>query len=156
MGLGTFQFGKQTVKELARLLAQSRRGQRVNSVFGEGANPRLRKIRDGLDELGLPTDELLNHGVPRLVYGLALVENLREYLLGIDARPKYRLPQGRGAAVSRQIVEWWLRRWVARRVERDDALQRIQQHSLVHPIRHGARVKLPRTDLDQRLLFELE
>src|SRR5260221_8683223 len=70
LGMGTLQFGKQTVTELALLLTQSARGQRVNSVFGEGNNPRLRKIRDGLDELGLPADELLNHGGPRLVYGV--------------------------------------------------------------------------------------
>lgn len=35
-GIGTFQFGDQTVSDLARLLAQSQRGQQVNSVFGEG------------------------------------------------------------------------------------------------------------------------
>ncbi len=71
-GIGTFQFGDKTVAEMARLLAQSKRGQQVNSVFGEGVNPRLRKIRDGLDALGLATDDLLNHGGPRLVYGVEL------------------------------------------------------------------------------------
>ena len=49
LGLGTFHFGDRTVKELALLLAQSHRGQQVNSVFGEGVNPRLRKLRDGLN-----------------------------------------------------------------------------------------------------------
>src|SRR5439155_12137330 len=67
-GIGTFQFNEQTVSELTVLLAQSKKGQQVNSVFGEGVNPRLRKIRDGLDALVLPTYELLNHGGPRLVY----------------------------------------------------------------------------------------
>ena len=46
LGLGTFHFGDRTVKELALLLAQSHRGQQVNSVFGEGVNPRLRKLRE--------------------------------------------------------------------------------------------------------------
>jgi len=36
----------------------------VNSGFGEGVNPRLRKIRGALAELGLPQDELLEHGTP--------------------------------------------------------------------------------------------
>src|SRR5262249_4974447 len=58
-----------------------------------GANPRLRKIRDALDLLRLPTDELLHHGSPRLVYGVRLVENVREYLLGMERRPRYLLPQ---------------------------------------------------------------
>ena len=154
MGLGTFQFGTQTVKELGLLLAQSRQGERVNSVFGEGVNPRLRKIRDGLNELGLDADELLNHGGPRLVYGLSLVENVQRLLLGIDRRPKYVVPQRDGRGVTRRIVEWWLERWVLRRMERGDVLERMAGHRLVHPIRHGGRVRLPRMDLDQGRLFE--
>lgn len=153
-GLGTFQFGEQTVHELSRLLSQSRRGQQVNSVFGEGVNPRLRKIRDGLNELGLHSDELLNHGARRLVYAMPLVTNVREYLLGIDAQPKYVLPQRNPTAVTRYIVRWWLERWVVKRVKREDALVRMGMHTLVHPIRHGARVVLPRTDVDQAVLFE--
>ena len=76
------------------------------------------------------------------------------HLLGIDAQPKYILPQKSAAAVSQGIVRWWLEHWVAKRVEREDVLARMEQHRLVHPIQHGARVRLPRTDLDQRLLFE--
>jgi hypothetical protein len=70
---------------LAHLLARSK-GQQVNSVFGEGVSPRLRRICDGPNELGLPTDELLHHGNPRLVYRVRLVENVREHLPGIDKR----------------------------------------------------------------------
>lgn len=153
-GLGTFQFGRQTVEELGVLLAQSKRGQQVNSVFGEGVNPRLRKIRDGLNELGLPADELLRHGAPRLVYALALVENLWEYLLGIDNRPKYVLPARDAQAVTSRIVEQWRERWVLKRIVRDDVLESMAAHRLVHPIRHGARVILPRDLSGQRLLFD--
>jgi hypothetical protein len=49
---------------------------------------------------------------------------------------------------------WWLDRWVAKRIERPEVLERMAMHSLVHPIRHGARVKLPRTDPEHHLLFE--
>lgn len=153
LGMGTFQFGDQTVAGLKILLAQSKDGQRVNSVFGEGVNPRLRKIRDGLDELGLPADELLNHGAPRLVYGLPLIRNLHDYLLGIDRRPKYVVDRRKGRSVTAGIVDWWRKRWVQRRIERDDVLQRMAEHRLVHPIRHAARVPLPRIDRDQLELF---
>jgi hypothetical protein len=34
-------------------------------------------LRDGLDALGLPTDDLLNHGSPRLGYGVERIENIR-------------------------------------------------------------------------------
>jgi hypothetical protein len=144
--LGTVQFGERTVAAMGVLLSQSREGQRVNSVFGKGVNLRLRKLRAGLEELGLDADELLNHAAPRLAYAVNLVKNLREYLLGIDARPKYIVPLRDPQAVSAQIVRWWLERWVARRVQRPDVLARIAEQTLVHPIRHGARVKLLRTD----------
>jgi hypothetical protein len=153
-GLGTFQFGPQTVEDLAILLARSKRGQQVNSVFGEGVNARLRKIRDGLNELGLPTDELLRHGSPRSVYGVRLVENVREYLLGIDKRPRYLLAQRNAAAVTQEIIRFWRERWLLPRIQRDDVLDRLARHTLVHPIRHGARVPLPRQDLEQPLLFD--
>ena len=99
-GLGTFQFGDQTAVELARLVAQSKSGQQVNSVFGEGVNPRLRKIRDGLDALGLATDKLLDHGAPRLVYGVRLARNVRAYLLGMDKSPKYLLARKEAASAD--------------------------------------------------------
>ena len=99
-GIGTFQFGDQTVAELALLLAQSKRGQQVNSVFGEGVNPRLRKLRDGLDALGLSSDDLLNHGGPRLVYGVELIENTHTYLLGREKQPKFIMPQKGGQQMT--------------------------------------------------------
>jgi hypothetical protein len=142
-GLGTFQFNDQTVAALAALLAQSKGGQKVNSVFGEGVNPRLRKIRDGLDELGLSSDDLLNHGGPRLVYGVELIENTRAYLLGIDKHPRYRLGQNRPKLFSQQIARWWAKRWLLPRIEKEDILTRVASHHFVHPVRHGARVPLP-------------
>src|SRR6185436_13826826 len=89
LGIGTFQFSERTVRELELLLAHSSEGIRVNSVFGEGVNPRLRKIRGALDLLGLPTSDLLQHGTPRLIYGVALARNVQDYLLGVEAKPRY-------------------------------------------------------------------
>jgi len=152
-GVGTFQFGKKTVEALGRLLANSRRGQRVNSVFGEGTNPRLRKIRDGLDTLGLSSDELLKHGGPRLVYGVELAATVGEYLLGMEKRPRYYLPMKAPGAVTQQIAVWWARRWVLPRVTREETLQRLALHNLIYPITHGARISQPRHDADQPDLF---
>ncbi|MHC4281849.1 MAG: Druantia anti-phage system protein DruA [Planctomycetota bacterium] len=75
-GIGTFHFSEQTVKELSILVSQGKQGQRVHSIFGEGVNPRMRKIRDGLNALGLLSDEILRHGTPRIVYGVNLVGNV--------------------------------------------------------------------------------
>jgi hypothetical protein len=152
-GLGTFHFGDKTVEALARLLANSRRGQRVNSVFGEGANPRLRKLRDGIDVLGLSSDELLRHGAPRLVYGVTLASNASPYLLGMDRRPRYTFPLNEASAATRQIASWWTQRWLLPRIRREDALTRVSMHNLTYPITHGARVLLPAKDVDQSELF---
>lgn len=146
-GVGTFQFNDRTVAELAVLLAQSKRGQQVNSVFGEGVNPRLRKVRDGLDALGLPTDDPLNHGGPRLVYGVELTENTRAYLLGMDKHPRYILGRKSPKRRTQQIARWWLRRWLRPRIGREEVLARIAAHNFIHPIQRGARVQLPPADL---------
>lgn len=153
-GIGTFQFGDETVRQLRIVQAHSKKGQQVNYVFGEGVNPRLRAIRDGLNLLGLPAEELLNHGAPRLIYGVQLASNTHEYLLGIASRPKYLLEQENPAGVTAMISRWWCRRWLLRRIECEDVYEKLSQHNLVYPIRHGARVVLPRADLDQRLLFD--
>jgi hypothetical protein len=147
LGIGTIHFGEQTVAELTVLLSQTKRGQQVNSVFGEGVNPRLRKLRDGLDVLGLHTDELLNHGGPRLVYGVEMIENTRDYLLGIDKRPHFILDQKTPGLASQQIARWWTQRWMLPRIEREEVLLRIEDHNFVHPIRHGARVQMPKADV---------
>ncbi len=116
---------------------------------------RLRKIRDGLDLLSLPTEELLHHGSPRLVYGVRLVENVREYLLGMEKRPRYLLPQRNAGAVTQEIIRYWRQRWLLPRIQRDDVLERVAGHNFVHPMRHGARVPLPRADIEQAVLFEV-
>jgi len=154
IGFGTGHFGPVTVQELTRVVEQSAHGQRVNSVFGEGVNPRLRKVRDGLDALGFPSDQLLVHGSPRLVYGIPLARNFREYLLGIDQQPAYYLSTKDPKTVTRQIVNWWADRWLVPRIRRDEVLTRVAAHTLVHPIRHGARVPLVSEDPDQLPLFD--
>jgi hypothetical protein len=153
-GVGTFHFSERTVEELSLLVAGEKDGQKVHSIFGEGANPLMRKIREGLDVLGVRADEFLTHGTRRVVYGLGLISNLTEYLLGMAKRPQYYLPRRNGKATSREIAWWWVRRWVDRRIVREDVLKRISEHSLVHPIRHGGRVELPRAHIEQEVLFE--
>jgi hypothetical protein len=152
LGFGTFQFTTATRKALTELRVRSGNPLGVNWVFGEGVNPRMRAIREGLDVLNLPADEFLNHGSPRVVYGVSLARNAREVLLGMETEPDYFLPLAGGAETSDAIARWWTQRWLAKRIERDDVLQRVASETLVFPIRHGARVQLPPDD--QMQLFE--
>lgn len=151
---GTSHFSSSTVDALVELVQQSSNGQRVNSIFGEGVSPKLRKIRDGLDALNLPADTLLQHGRQRIVYGVPLVRNLREYLLGMDEEPTYIFDLSAPEKQTNEIVRWWTERWLSMRIESDDVLSRVEKHTLVRPVSHGARVVLPDIDDGQTSLFE--
>lgn len=139
---GTSHLSNDSASALVRLTQQSRVGVRVNSIFGEGVNPKLRKIRDGLDLLGWPSDELLRHRRPRIVYGVSLVENLLSYLLGVDQAPRYLFRRNVAGDVDR-ISGWWFDRWLSRRVQADEVLAKVRQNTLERPVQHGARVALP-------------
>ena len=151
---GTSHFSSDTVRALVSLVQQSSNGQRVNSIFGEGVSPKLRKIRDGLDALKLPADVLLQHGRQRIVYGVPVVRNLREFLLGMDDEPEYFFDMEEPERSTEEIGRWWTERWLRKRIESDDVLARVEQHTLVRPIRHGARVVLPRIDDGRATLFD--
>lgn len=149
---GTSQYAEETVDALVQLVQQSANGQRVNSIFGEGVSPKLRKIRQGLDLLGLPSDLLLRHHRQRIVYAVSLVRNLPEHLLGIDPKPSYLVPIKDGAAATAHIAAWWRERWLRNRIRSDEILAEVARHTLIRPIRHGARVVMP-PPVDQRILF---
>ena len=148
-GVGTFQFGAATKKAIKNLVDQETNSSRVNNVFGEGANPRLRALRDGLGYLGLPANHLLKHGIRKLLYGAKLTENLSDYLFGFSKRPRYIFAMSQADKTGKSIGAWWLDRWVRTRITRPEVLDRIRAHSLVRPIRHGGRVVLPASDPNQ-------
>lgn len=142
---GTSHFSDETVDALVRLSQHMGSLVRVNSLFGEGVSPRLRKVRLGLAALGWPTNELLKHGRERILYGVPLVENLRDYALGIDKRPAYLLnPEPHDTGES--VAAWWLERWGRPRAARETVREAMRTHRLVRPVRHGARVPLPSDD----------
>lgn len=144
---GTSHLSQRAVEALVRLAEQSRNGARVNSIFGEGVNPKLRKIRAGIDLLDWPSDGLLQHHRQRIVYGVPLVENLLPYLLGIDLQPKYVFQKSMRDDVE-AISDWWRTRWLAGRCQSDEVLNAIARHTQSRPIRHGARVQLPELEED--------
>ena len=151
---GTSHFSSDTVDALVRLVQQSSHGQRVNSIFGEGVSPKLRKIREGLDALNFPADVLLQHGRQRIIYGIPLVRNLREFLLGLDDAPDYIFDMKEPERSTSEITRWWFDRWLSRRIESEEVLAQVEQNTLVRPIRHGARVVLPHIEDRQAFLFD--
>jgi hypothetical protein len=153
-GYGSSHLCRETVEELELLLSQSNQGRRVNSIFGEGVSPRLRKVRDGLDMLGFHSDVVLKHGNPRVVYGVALASNFREFLLGQANSPKYLLPQRNPKTVTASIARYWGERWLTPRlVNHPEALEAVALNDVRIPDRHAARVQLPPLISDTLPLF---
>ncbi len=153
-GYGSFHFGSQTLDLMNVMLARSKNGRRVNSIFGEGVNPLMRKIREALELVGLPSDPILRHGNKRVVYGVSLATNFGDVLLGLADRPKYLLPQTKPAQRTALIANFWRKRWLMPRISRPEILEQISKHTLTYPIRHGARV--PTLDeASQRSLAEI-
>jgi hypothetical protein len=142
-GYGSYHFSQASVDYLETLLGRAGNGRKVNSIFGEGVNPLIRKLRDGLSVVGLPTDELIKHGNPRLVYGVPLAENFREVLLGIDVRPKYYFPLRSVEDYTKQLAYYWRKRWLEPRINGTGILDEVSKHTLSYPVCHGARVQLP-------------
>ncbi|MFI6048384.1 Druantia anti-phage system protein DruA [Nocardia sp. NPDC051321] len=145
---GTAHLSNATVQALTRFVEQSQAGSRVNSIFGEGVNPKLRKLRAGIELLGWPAEDLLLHHRPRLIYGVPLVSNLRDYLLGVDRRPRYIWSLSRKDDVN-LIADWWRKRWLSSRINSEVVLDSVAKNLLSRPVCHGARVNLPDIDEDE-------
>jgi hypothetical protein len=143
-GFGSYHFSGSTLEQMEILLARHHRGREVNSIFGEGVNPKLRKVRAALDQVGLPSDLLLKHGQPRAVYGIPLASNFRDILLDRGRQAHYLLP--RRGRTEKAIGRFWIDRWLTRRIDVPGILEQVAQHSMAYPVSHGARVPLPDSD----------
>lgn len=141
-GFGSFHFSKESVRLADALLGRSKQGRKVNSIFGEGVNPLMRKMREALTLVGLPSDILLKHGNRRIVYGIPLAENFRRLLMGLETKPHYIVPQSDPRRKTSMIGSYWIHRWLSRRIEQDSVLTQVASNCLAYPIHHGAQVKL--------------
>ena len=154
-GVGTFQFGRDTKAALGKYMSSTTNGHRVNNVFGEGTSPKLRSLRDGLNALGINSNEMLQHGMEKVVYGATLVSNSLRYLVRLDDAPQYLFSLDEPQANTKKIAQHWFERWASPRMRRGETEPKLLAHTLVRPIRHGARVVLPSDDGDQ-LSFRID
>ena len=152
VGFGTYHISPETLRFAECILARKANGRTVNSIFGEGVNPRMRKIRDAVEEIDLPADELLQHQNARVVYGIALAHNFSDVLLGRTNRARYILPQSKPKVRSALIADYWRTRWLSNRIRNPEVLSAVAEHRLTYPVVHGARVPLPHQDEDDSLV----
>lgn len=143
-GFGSFQFSKECVRLVDILLGRSAEGRRVNSIFGEGVNPLMRKMREVLDLLGLSSTAFLKHGNRRIVYGIPLAENFREVLMGMHDRPRYIIEQKDPENQTANLVRYWASRWLRNRLNSEEVIESVSRHTLSFPMEHGAIVPIQR------------
>lgn len=151
-GFGSYHFSNETFSRMNALLARGNNGRRVNYIFGEGVNPRMRHIREALEVLRLPSDLILRHGNKRVVYGVPLARNFREILLGLDKKPLYLLPQSKPRHRTNSIANYWIKRWLAPRITKPGILEDMAEHKLCYPINHGARVPIGKNEDDDSFI----
>jgi hypothetical protein len=141
-GYGTVHLGSDTVQRLREFSEDAYGARRINNRFGEGTSPRLRQIREGLDALGIESDDVLNHATPRLFYACALNEDAKEQLIGLRTKAP------RQQASSDQIAEAWRQRWLFSRIQSDDILGQVANRNA-----EAVRSDLLPADSDGQLVF---
>jgi hypothetical protein len=124
IGFGSPNLSADTERGLAAISELMSGYRNVNFVFGEGQSPKLRQLREGFAALGLNQSNLLQHGSPRIVYGVHLATNAIRALLGVDDQPKYLLPLS-DPGTEGEIVTYWISRWLAGRLKHQPAMHAI-------------------------------
>ena len=131
-GFGTVQFSPDTSRALDALLARDDRFKDVNSVFGEGTSPKLRKLKMGLRRLGFEPDKLIQHRHHRLIYAAPLFPSARDWLLERATElPGYVAEPDRHEGATERIVDYWRRRWLASRLRHSATMAALPQEAFV-------------------------
>ena len=117
-GFGTVQFSPETSRAIDALLSHRRVWKDVNSVFGEGTSPKLRKLKQGMRLIGFNPDRMLRHQQRRLIYAVPLSPASRDWLLerGVEL-PSYLKDPARYPHGTEAIAEFWRCRWLAPRLD---------------------------------------
>lgn len=119
-GFGTIHLGSETAHALRSMAFARHDARRVNNRFGEGTSPRLRQIREGLDALGLKSDQILHHATPRIFYGCELIPNARPNLLGLKQSDQR-------ASSAADLAAAWRQRWLNKRILRTETLVALER-----------------------------
>jgi hypothetical protein len=113
-GYGHFQLSEELFSRIRDLLDRQGHSYANGHQYGQGPNWRMRVIRAGLEFLRLDKD-LLRHGLRREVYGMPLIDEFREYLMGHRPDVPFDRPS------LQQISDAALERWIIPRSHRNGA-----------------------------------
>lgn len=135
-GYGSVQFGPSARKRLSQVTEIVEDRKAVKGRFGEGVAPKMRKIRRGIENLGLDGD-LLKHESPRVIYAVPLASDFQEFLFGLTDKPDYFWTFDDVNQEQQQVYDHWKTRWVSKRVQKDWVLEDIQSFNKNTDLRLG-------------------
>ncbi len=138
LGFGSIHFSVPTIKALDKLQEHVREATLINNRFGEGVNPKLRRVRAGLSAIGLEnSDTFINHHSKRIVYGIPLGKKTAEFLRGETDDPEYYFdvcnPE-RIKEATEHITHVWATRWLLMRIRKPEILQSVATFSMTNVI----------------------
>lgn len=127
-GFGTLHISKATTQALDE--ATSEGYSKINHVFGEGSSPKMRLLIMGIRQLLESNNEdskdLSKHSMARIVYGMCLASNTKEYLLGKSEKPDYYMDVRKYKDGTNKIIDYWRDRWLASRLNYEPIYNRIR------------------------------
>lgn len=132
-GYGTLHISSETLLALEEVVKALGQSIRANHIFGEGASPKFRSIRSGIEAILEPrqrptADQIGKHEMRRLVYGAELADNCQAVLTGQESKPKYYFRRTRNPANgTERIVDYWIERWLSSRINYLPALKAVNR-----------------------------
>lgn len=119
-GHGTLQFSHATTESVQAMVELETGRRLISGQFGEGPSERMRKLRDGLQHVGLDADEFVTHGMGRRVYLAELVPGAT----APGARVQ-RVSWRRSGPAADQVAAFWRARWLEPRLSRPEVLAEV-------------------------------
>jgi len=116
-GWGHFQIEGDVFRDMRRLLKIENHPYAKGYEYGNGANWRMRLIRQALSSLEVDQD-LLRHRIYREVYGMPMGTNWRNFLLGKADQLEVTLPEAN--VISKAAKERWILPRAVRRPDYQD------------------------------------
>lgn len=128
-GFGSVHFSEETMQCLVELQEFTHKARLINNRFGEGVNPKLRRVSAGLASIGLTAvDRFLRHRSQRIVYGVPLGRKTYAFLRGETEDADYYFDVDSANAVeegTRYVARYWATRWLLKRIQKKKHLLHV-------------------------------
>jgi Druantia protein DruA len=134
IGFGSVHFSSETIQTLNSLQANVKEAILINNRFGEGVNPKLRRVSAGLSDIGLEnSDRFTNHRSKRILYGIPLGRSAYAYLRRETEDPGHFFNVTEPSIINssmKYIAEHWSERWLLMRIKNASILQQLILHDI--------------------------